>query len=107
MISSNINLHRLHRLCAGAAALLCFAGGSLFAQNSTGTIRGTVTGEGGAPISSAQIVARNTSSGVTRNAQTNDAGAYTLVGLVPGTYEVNVRRIGNTPQTRTIVVQIG
>jgi hypothetical protein len=83
------------------------AAGNLFAQNSTGTIRGTVTGEGGAPIGSAQIVARNVSSGVTRNAQSTDAGGYTLVGLVPGTYEVNVRRIGSSPQTRTIVVQIG
>jgi hypothetical protein len=107
MNTSIINLHRLYRCCAGVAALLFFAGGNLQAQNSTGTIRGTVTGQGVAPISSAQIVARNTSSGVARNAQTNDAGAYTLVGLVPGTYEVNVRRIGNTPQTRTIVVQIG
>ena len=87
--------------------MLAFAAGSLVAQNTTGTIRGTVTGEGGAPIGSAQIVARNVSSGGTRSAQSNDAGAYTLVGLVPGTYEVNVRRIGSAPQTRTIVVQIG
>ena len=31
------------------------------------------------------------------NAQSNDAGNYSLVGLVPGTYDVNVRRIGNAP----------
>src|SRR5207253_9367612 len=62
---------------------------------------------GGAPIPSAQIVARNVSTGATRNALSNDAGAYALVGLPPGTYDVNVRRIGNTPQSRTIVVQIG
>ena len=107
MIISNINLHRFIRGAATLLALVFFAGGSLHAQNSTGTIRGTVTGEGGAPIASAQIVARNTEGGVTRNAQSNDAGNYSLVGLVPGTYVVNVRRIGNAPQTRTIVVQIG
>ncbi len=87
--------------------LLCFAGRNLVAQNTTGTIRGTVTGDNGAPIPSAQIVARNTNSGVTRNALSNDAGDYTLVGLVPGTYDINVRRIGNAPQSRTVVVQIG
>lgn len=107
MIISNINFHRFFRGAASLLALVFFASANLFGQNSTGTIRGTVTGAGGAPIGSAQIVARNVSSGVTRNAQSNDAGTYTLVGLVPGTYDVNVRRIGNAPQSRTIVVQIG
>ncbi|HEX2601026.1 MAG TPA: carboxypeptidase regulatory-like domain-containing protein [Gemmatimonadaceae bacterium] len=82
-------------------------GTTLGAQTTTGTIRGTVTGSNGQPIPSAQIVARNVATGATRNASSNDAGAYTLVGLTPGTYDVNVRRIGNTPQSRTIVVQIG
>src|SRR6266576_3780669 len=107
MNTSSINLHKLCRGLAAAIAFACIASGSLFAQNTTGTIRGTVTGQNGEPIPSVQIVARNVSTGVTRNALSNDAGAYTLVGLIPGTYEVNVRRIGNTPQTRTIVVQIG
>src|SRR5450759_3822335 len=107
MNTSSINFHRFFRGVAAAIALLCIASGNLFAQTSTGTIRGTVSGAGGAPIADAQIVAQNTSSGVQRNALSNDAGAYTLVGLVPGTYVVTVRRIGNAPQTRTIVVQIG
>src|SRR5437588_6801489 len=88
-------------------ALVGLVGARALAQNTTGTIRGTVTGDNGAPIASAQIVARNTNTGVTRNALSNDAGAYTLVGLVPGTYDVNVRRIGSAPQSRTVVVQIG
>ena len=104
---SSINLHKICRGVAATIAVLGIASGDLFAQNSTGTIRGTVSGAGGAPISSAQISAQNTNSGVQRTAQSNDAGAYTLVGLVPGTYVVTVRRIGNAPQTRTIVVQIG
>src|SRR5947207_2770234 len=100
--------YKLFSLVIGLViGLVAFAGTSLLAQNTTGTIRGTVTGDNGVPIAAAQVVARNTSTGVTRNAQTNDAGAYTLVGLVPGTYEVNVRRIGAAPQNRTIVVQIG
>ena len=87
--------------------MLALAAGNLVAQNTTGTIRGTVTGEGGAPIGSAQISARNIDNGVVRGALSNDGGAYTLVGLVPGTYDVTVRRIGSAPQSRRVVVQIG
>ena len=97
--------------CGRAISLLVvlvfFAGNNLFAQNSTGTVRGTINGDGGAPVGDAQIVARNIDNGVQRGAQSNDAGFYTLAGLVPGTYQVVVRRIGSAPQTRTIVVQIG
>jgi hypothetical protein len=101
------DLRHLARAVSLAVGLVCFAGGSLAAQNTTGTIRGTVSGDNGAPIGSAQISARNVNSGITRNAQSNDAGSYTLVGLVPGTYQVSVRRIGMAPQSRTVVVQIG
>ena len=107
MNMSNIYLHRFCRVVAALLGLVCFASGALFAQNSTGTIRGTISGGGGAPVGSAQIVARNASSGVQRGTQSSDNGSYTLAGLVPGTYVVSVRRIGSAPQTRTIVVQIG
>ena len=107
MNTSSINFHRIRRGVAAAIAVLCIASGNLFAQNSTGTVRGTISGGGGAPIGSAQVVARNTNSGVSRGTQSSDDGFYTLAGLVPGTYQVSVRRIGSTPQTRTVVVQIG
>ena len=87
--------------------MLAFAAASLVAQNSTGTVRGAVTGEGGAPIGSAQVIARNVNTGVVRGIQSNDAGSYTLVGLVPGTYDFTVRRIGSAPATRRVVVLIG
>jgi hypothetical protein len=67
---------------------------------------GIVTGDNGAPIPTRRSW-RSTGSGATRNALSNDAGGYTLVGLTPGTYQVTVRRIGAAPQNRTIVVQIG
>lgn len=97
----------LTSMLAVLAFLVSLVGNNVLAQTTTGTIRGTVTGPGGAPIPSAQVVARNTASGATRNTLSNDAGAYVLVGLTPGTYDVNVRRIGSAPQSRTITVQIG
>jgi len=101
------NFHLLIRALALVGTLASLVGVNASAQNTTGTIRGTVTGAGGAPIVSAQIVARNVNTGATRTALSNEAGVYTLVGLTPGTYDVNVRRIGSAPETRRIVVQIG
>jgi len=74
MNTSNINFHRFCRGAAAAIGLLCLASGNLSAQNSTGTVRGTVSGAGGAPIGSAQIVATNTNSGVSRGTQSGDDG---------------------------------
>src|SRR3954469_3094892 len=87
--------------------MLAFAAGNVVAQTTTGTVRGTVSGEGGAPIGSAQIIARNVSSGAVRTTVSGDNGGYALVGLTPGTYDISVRRIGSTPENRRVVVQIG
>src|SRR5258706_3149811 len=106
MNTSSINIHRFWRGIAAAIAVLSIASGNLFAQNSTGTIRGTVSGAGGAPLGSAQIVARNTDNGVQRGRQSDDAGFYTLAGLVPGNSTVTVRRIRSAPANSTLVRQI-
>lgn len=106
MATNKLYLQRFCRVVFATLALALFGSNTLLAQNSTGTVRGTIE-SAGAPVGSAQILARNTNSGVQRVAQSNDAGFYTLAGLVPGTYEITVRRIGSAPQTRTVVVQIG
>src|SRR5690349_374215 len=77
------------------------------AQTTTGTVRGTVTGTGGAALSGVQIAARNVESGVPRAATSRDDGTYVLPGLTPGAYDFTVRRIGYSPVTRRVVVQIG
>ena len=92
-IRKKFGFNHFSRAIAFLIALVSFAAPSVFAQTTTGTIRGTVSGGNGVPIASAQVVARNVSTGATRNALSNDAGAYALVGLTPGTYDVNVRRI--------------
>ncbi len=79
----------------------------LGAQTVTGTVRGYVRGAGGAPVGEAQVGARNTATNQQRGTLTSAQGAYTLGGLRPGTYELSVRRIGFSPETRTVTVQIG
>ncbi len=97
-----------HGLAAAAAVGVALATASVAgAQTSTGTVRGVVAGEGGAPMGTTQITARNIESGVLRRGETRDDGTYVLAGLVPGTYDMNVRRIGYAPTTRRVVVQVG
>lgn len=77
------------------------------AQTTTGSIRGYVKGEGGVAIGDAQIAVRNQAMGITRGALTNASGFYNIPGLRPATYEVTVRRLGFTAQSRTVDVGIG
>lgn len=107
MITSNIHLHRFSRAIVTAVTLVAAMSTTLAAQTSTGILRGSVTGDNGAPAIGAQITATNVSSGVPRTTTAHDDGQYVLAGVIPGTYSVTVRRIGTSPQTRTVVVQIG
>jgi hypothetical protein len=74
------------------------------AQTSTGNLRGYVTGANTTPVPGANVVARLLENGQTRNAVTNSDGFYYLGGLRPGRYDVSVRRIGFSPQTRLVDV---
>jgi hypothetical protein len=77
------------------------------AQTSTGNIRGRVTGEAGVPVADVQVAARNLENNQERGALTTGNGTYFIGGLRPGQYEVSVRRIGFTPQTRPVRVLVG
>src|SRR5437763_14081132 len=89
------------------AALIFAPARRMIAQTTTGTVRGTVTGQNGAPLANAQIGARNVESGVPRGATSREDGTYVLPRLQPGTYDFTIRRIGYTPTMRRVVVQIG
>ena len=101
--------HRPVSFAVGVLAILASLGGSAdaSAQNTTGTIRGTVTGAAGAAMSDAQIMVRNIETGAQRGTTSRADGFYVLAGLVPAAYDMTVRRIGATAQTRRVVVQIG
>ncbi|MGH7710864.1 MAG: carboxypeptidase-like regulatory domain-containing protein, partial [Gemmatimonadaceae bacterium] len=77
------------------------------AQTTTGSIRGYIRNEAGAPIPDAQISLRNPAMDLTRGTLTNANGFYNIAGLRPAEYEVSVRRLGFTAQTRTVQVEIG
>jgi hypothetical protein len=95
-----------HLLIVAAAVLTAIARPA-GAQTTTGNIRGYVRGPNDTPVPDAQVAARDPSMGLTRGTVSNTSGFYNLAGLRPGSYELTVRRIGFTPQTRTVTVGIG
>ena len=99
-------MRRLGRAFA-LIGFLVLAADHMAAQTTTGTIRGYVRDQNGAPLAGADIQARNVDNGVLRMTSADPNGAYVLPGLVPGTYDLTARHIGSAPQTRRFVVQIG
>ena len=75
-----------------AAIVVCAVAG--FAQDSRGTITGTVTDSAGAMIAGAEVRAVNKETGAAVNARTNESGAYTLPFLVPGPYDLSAEFTG-------------
>ena len=65
------------------AVVLSFATCS-FGQSATGQITGTLTDAQGAAMVGANVVVRNTATGVEKAATSNDAGIYTAPLLQPG-----------------------
>src|SRR4030088_275431 len=60
------------------------------AQVTGGTLSGTVSDPSGAGIPEAQLIIRNVSTGVARTLTTNEAGFYSAVNLLAGSYQVTI-----------------
>lgn len=60
------------------------------AQANAADLRGVVRDATGAVVSGATVTARNPATGTTKDATSNEQGAYQLVSLPPGVYEVTV-----------------
>ncbi|HEX9705244.1 MAG TPA: carboxypeptidase regulatory-like domain-containing protein [Gemmatimonadales bacterium] len=87
--------------------LLTVLAASAAAQTTTGSVRGYVTDDAGAPVAGAEITTRNLATGVQRTTTSQSNGFYALPGLAPAEYEVSVRAIGVTPTTRRLQVLVG
>ena len=73
---------------------LVIAGLNAGAQQITGSIRGTVQDPSSAFVQSASVSARQTETGLTRTATTDPSGAYILLELPVGHYELQVEAKG-------------
>lgn len=78
----------LIRILCGAV-LYCSFASLLFAQQTTGALKGTVTDQLGSLVVDAKVTVRN-ARGVITSANTNSSGVYEFRRLEPGTYELKV-----------------
>jgi hypothetical protein len=85
--------HVVFWLCL-IAALACLGFGRTASAQAVAGITGTVTDSSGAVIPNANVTITNEATGVTNKAVTNGAGTYRVIGLLPGTYRINVEAPG-------------
>ena len=67
---------------------------ALPAQVITGQLTGRITDTSGAVVPNVQVNVKQTNTGVTRTAETNNEGYYTATLLPPGTYEILTQKAG-------------
>ncbi len=83
---------RILKLLVCLAAVL--AAPNVFAQQITGSVRGTVTDPSGGVVEGANVSARQTETGLTRTGTTDHAGTYLLLELPVGHYQLQIEHSG-------------
>src|SRR5689334_8328242 len=86
-----------------AAALCAAALGAAPLRAQTGTLRGTVTDDGGRPLPGARVLVV----GTPLAAETRDDGTFELRAVPAGTHAVRAQRIGNRFGLQRLAVRAG
>jgi hypothetical protein len=81
--------------------------GPLFAQTSTASLSGTVTGPSGKAVSGATVTIKNLATDQTMSVQTNATGLYTESNLAPGEYQITVAAAGFDTKSENVTVTAG
>lgn len=71
-----------------------FSSSPLFAQGTTGSLRGQILDPSGAAVSGAEVNVTNQDTGVSLKIQATSAGTYTVPNLIPGVYQITVEAQG-------------
>jgi hypothetical protein len=79
---------------------------NLHAQNSRGSLRGTVQDATGARIASAKIVAQLSGSSLHREAASEDRGEFRLDDLLPGNYRITITAAGFAPAQADVAIAV-
>ncbi|MCM3869317.1 MAG: TonB-dependent receptor [Pyrinomonadaceae bacterium] len=95
-------------LMLAISGLVVFSSLSVFAQATTGNLKGTVTDENGAGVAGATVTAKNQQTGVESSFTATGEGFYNITSLLPGTYTVTVEGSGFSRSVVTNVeVRVG
>src|ERR1043166_61683 len=113
-IKNMIHHHPRHQLIRSpwlavlAFLALCALPLAVNAQAATATLSGTVEDQNKGLVPGAKVKVINLSTGLERDAVTNDSGAFTIPLLPPSSYTVRVQRDGFvTIEVSNIVLNVG
>jgi len=87
-------LYALPRLVVGIIGLIVLGNVLVFAQGFTGAITGTVKDVSGAALVGAAVTVKHLETGLTRSAEADNSGNYSVPSLPVGAYEVTVEKAG-------------
>src|SRR5438552_2413095 len=92
-------------ILAPLALILCLPAS---AQQSRGSITGSLSDAQGSAIPNAQIEVKNVQTGVATGTKTNDAGLYEVDFLIPGTYSITADAAGFKKMVRSaLTLEVG
>ena len=91
--------HPIRRVIPSLLAIICSIA---FANAQTGTVTGTVKDINGKPLAGASVIIKGSEAGVTTDAD----GKYSIK-VKPGTYQITISYVGQSPVTNTITVTAG
>src|SRR5689334_19943264 len=92
---------------ANAILLAALVAGGLYGQQTTGTIRGTVTDASGGAVAATRVTATNNDTGIANTAVADSSGSYSFPLLSPGAYTVKAEAKGfSTAVQQGILVRI-
>src|ERR1700693_258726 len=102
MVTSKIrSLSALPRLVvAGIIGLIALGNGLVFSQGSTAAITGSVRDATGASVPATAITVKHIDTGLTRSAQADADGNYSISSLPVGLYEVTAEKMGFRREVR-------
>lgn len=90
------------------STLIFPAAPAVWAQATTGALKGVVTDTDGAVIADADVVAKNVSTGIETRSQSNSEGIYTFPRLAPGVYLLTIEKQGfKKQQFQEVTVNAG
>jgi hypothetical protein len=85
---------------AGIIGLIALGNGLVFAQGSTAAITGSVRDATGASVPATAITVKHIDTGLTRSAQSDADGNYSISSLPVGQYEVTAEKMGFRREVR-------
>jgi len=77
-----------------ASVLLACSGASLYSQNISAVLSGTVKDPAGSVIPNAQVTLTNQATGVAQKSVSNEAGLFVFSSVLPGTYTIAISTSG-------------